>query len=366
MGILDTLNRIFFNLTYNEKAEKAYSEQRKESETAIQNLQATINDYRKQRDTLITQGKLSDYVATFAGKLITMWEEWIQKNANLPEGDYVAKKTEVKTLWEIVLSLNTLALEIKRIPSFLDFFKIDKDLELSIDQKKSIDKLKEDATKFYESMNDKSGSEIIAKRDEFNTRFGEILKTLDPKVLTPEDPKSLLQGINDSFYNNYVGAVKKKEKVEQNTFSLRRGTNTVKEYTYYFIEVTLRLVFALIFAVVVANDVIGRPGVFRVYFFIFTFILISRYPFSYILVFFYYLYRYFTGTSPVIFSMLPLYPKEYGSDVKPSFFSFYFDAHKKDNFAMTQEFEYFSSLAAKIEQTLTKESFKKMINSESS
>ncbi len=215
-------------------------------------------------------------------------------------------------------------------------------------------------------MNTKGPADILSSRGNYKTRFGQILKAFDPSVLTPSDPKSLLQGINEVFYENYLGVVKKKERVEQNTFSLKRGTNTTKEYTYYFIEITIRIVFGLIFAVIVANDVIGRPSIFRVYFFIFTFLFIYIIPFSYVFAFLYYLYRYFTGTSPVIFSMLPLYPKEYGSDVKPSFFSFYFDAHKKDDFAMSQEFEYFSSLAKKVEQTLTPESFKKMIESENS
>jgi hypothetical protein len=209
-------------------------------------------------------------------------------------------------------------------------------------------------------MNEQSPADIVAKRDEFNNRFGAILKKLDPSILLANDPKSLLQGINTEFYEKYVGQVKKREEVQQNTFSLKRGWNTTKEYTSYFVYQTLQLFFAFLFAVIVANDVIGRPPIFRAYFFIFTFFVIFIYPYAYIVAILYYLFRFFNGTSPLLFSVLPLYPKEFGPDDKRSFFTFFFDVHKKEDYAITKEFNYYKSLAETIGSSLSMENYKTM------
>lgn len=215
MSLGDTINRVLFNLTYNEKAEKAYDDKRKNSETEIQKLQGVINNYRKQRDLMVSDGKASDYVSFNAARLCTEWENWLQKNANLPEGDYVVKKTEMKTTWDILMNINTIAIEMSRISSFLDFFIKDKGEKITIEQKKEIEKLGEDANKYYLSMNSKSPADIVAMRDEYNTRLGKILKSLDPNVMMAKDPKSLLQGINGAFYENYLGDVKKKKKLNK-------------------------------------------------------------------------------------------------------------------------------------------------------
>jgi hypothetical protein len=131
MGIGETFNRLLFNLTYNEKAEKAYDEQRKTSETAIQQLQGMVTNYRKQRSILITEGKASDYYSFQTAKFCTEWENWLQKNANLPEGDYASKKTEITTIWEILKNINGIAFEMSRIEPFLNFFLTDKQDKLT-------------------------------------------------------------------------------------------------------------------------------------------------------------------------------------------------------------------------------------------
>lgn len=353
MSVANTVNKTLFTLTYNEQADKAYNDQLKAAEKSVQAIKNKIEEFRKQREIMIRNNTASDYYAFNSDQYLTEWSNWIQKNANLSEGDYAAKQTEIKTKWEALTNINQMAIEMGRIPTFLDFYIKDKMDNLTSEQKKNIEKLRDTAKTYFEKMNKQSPADIISKRDEFNTQFSIILKSIDEKFKSPNDPKSLLQAINNEFYNNFVEKVKQREKANESQFSVKRGLNTAKEYTFFFVSWSLQLFFAFVFAIIITNDNIGRPSVYRTYFFIFTLILFFIYPYSYVIGILYYIFRLMSGTAPVLFSMLPIHPKEYEEGVKPNFFSFNFDVHKKEDYAIKKELEYFTSLAEAVKQPMS-------------
>lgn len=364
----NTLNKTLFTLTYNEQADKAYNDQLKASEKSVQNIKNQLQQYRKQREDMIRKDTASDYYSVNSEQYLTTWDKWLQKNSNLAEGDYAAKQTEIKTIWESLTNVNQMAIEMGRVPKFIDFYMKDKQDNLTSEQKKSFDKLKEEANKYLTVMNKQAPADIISKRDELNTQFGTILKTIDDKFKSPTDPKSLLQGISNDFYTSFVEKVKTKEKAEEKTFSIKRGLNTTWESTAYFLDLSFRIFFAFLFAIIVSNDMIGRPPMYRVFFFIFTFLLILVPFYSLIIIIglsVYYIYRAITGTSPVIFSILPLYPKIPSADEKMGFFTFRFNVFKKGNVAIDKEFDYFTQLATTVNKPMTPTILEEMAQSNS-
>lgn len=352
----NTLNKTLFTLTYNEQADKAYNEQLKASEKSVEAIKQLIEQYRKERDLMIKKDTGSDYYLFKSDVYITEWSKWIQKNSNLSEGDYAAKKTEMKSNWDDLGNVNQMAIEMERIPNFIEYYIRDKQEKLSLDQRKAFEKLIASVKKYLETMNKQAPADIISKRDDFNTEFGKILKTIDDSIKSPNDPKSLLQGISNDFYNTFVEKVKVKEKAQEKEFSMKRGFNTAKENTLYFLSLSFQIFFAFILAVIVANDFIGRPPVYRVFFFIFTFIVLSLIPLiPTVLLGCYYLFRVFTGTSPVIFSVLPLIPTVLKEGEKGSFFSFTFNVFKKGNVAMDKELEYYTEAAKAVAKPMSPE-----------
>ena len=97
MGFLESINRAFFNLTYNEKASQAYDEQSEKAAGAVEDVKKQIQGYRNQREKLVAADKATEYYATNSLARITEWENWLEKNGGLASGDYTQKSTEMKT-----------------------------------------------------------------------------------------------------------------------------------------------------------------------------------------------------------------------------------------------------------------------------
>jgi hypothetical protein len=333
MGFFDAINRAFFNLTYNPEASKAYDEQSEKAAGAVEDIKKQIKSYRDARDSLLSSNKASDYFATNSLARITEWENWLEKNGSLASGDYTAKSTEMKAQWESVYNINPIVLQMQRIPGFIDLFLKDKDTKIPTAEKTELTKLKEAAQKFNDSITTKTPAEILAKRDDYNRQFGEIQKKIpenfeDLKEGFESEPQlTLLQGIDEQYFNDYKNRVEQKELADENTFKPTRVVSRTLDYFGQGMSVAWPWFFGVILAIIVANDMIGRAPLYRVFFFVWT-ILLSKFgfiPFFPYLLFFYYLYRSFTAINwgnvftfeptgprmdymkaPVLFAFLPL------------------------------------------------------------
>jgi hypothetical protein len=334
MGFIESINRAFFNLTYNEKASAAYDEQNEKAAGAVEDIKKQIQGYRNQRDKLVSADKASEYFATNSLARITEWENWLEKNGGLASGDYTQKSTEMKTQWESLSGVNKVVQEVERIPAFLDLFLKDKELSIPAAQKKEITQLKQDAETYIKKINNKTPAEILAKRDAYNTQFMDIQKKIPENF---EDLKegyqasdtqiTLLQGIDETQFNDYKNRVEQKERSEEDTFKPKRLLSRTWEYFGQGIGMVWTYLFGIIFAMIVANDMIGRAIPYRIFFFVWTFLLFqfSLIPLFPFLLFFYYLFRTFdainwgnvfsfnpTGPrmdymkAPVLFALLPI------------------------------------------------------------
>ena len=188
MGFIESINRAFFNLTYNEKASQAYDEQNQKAAGAVEDIKKQIEGYRNARDKLLAANQATDYYASNSLARITEWENWLGKNGGLASGDYTQKSTEMKTQWESITNANKIVQEVERIPAFLDLFLKDKDTKVPNQQRKDILKLKQQAEDYLKGINKQTPADIIAKRDTFNADFMEIQKKI------PENFEDLKEG----------------------------------------------------------------------------------------------------------------------------------------------------------------------------
>jgi len=279
MGFVESINRAFFNMTYNESASKAYDEQNAKAATAVDDIKKQIQGYRDARDRLVAANEATNYFSTNSLARITEWENWLEKNGGLAAGDYSKKSTEMKTQWEGIFSSNTIVQELERIPEFLELFVKDKEGVLPAAQKQEVEALKKNADTYLSKLNNKTPAELIAKRDEYNSKFMEIQKKV-PENFTDlkegyqsETQLTLLQGIDSSFFNDYKNRVLQKEQAEEDTFKPSRILTRTGEYFSAAFSATWSYFIGSIFAIIVANDAIGRPAIYRFFYFVYTIVL---------------------------------------------------------------------------------------------
>lgn len=366
MGFFESINRAFFNLTYNEKASAAYDEQNEKAAGAVDDIKKQIDGYRKARDRLLAANKATDYYASNSLARITEWENWIGKNGGLAAGDYTQKSTEMKTQWESITSANKIVEEVERIPAFLDLFLKDKDTKIPNQERKDILKLKQQSEDYLKGINKQTPADIVAKRDTFNADFMEIQKKIPENF---EDLKegfqagnsqlTLLQGINETSFNDYKNQVEQKELAEEDTFQTGRLLRRILEYFNLGFGTVWPFVFGAILAMIVANDMIGRKPLYRFFYFAWTFLLcqVSLLPGFSIVLTLYYFYRAFVAINwgnvftfepsgpmmdymkaPVLFAFLPLLE---GGKNLPWYLSIvHFDPNLYDGLAQKKKIAY--------------------------
>lgn len=333
MGFFESINRAFFNLTYNEKASQAYDEQNEKAVSAVEGIKEQIDGYRSTREKIIGAGESTDYFSTNSIARITEWENWLSKNGGLAAGDYTKKSTEMKTQWSSLLNVNKIVKQMSRVGPFLDLYMKDKNTKIPKEQKKEIEALKKEAETYYTNIVKQTPADIIAKRDEFNRKFEAIQKKIpenfeDINTASNKDfvtALNLLNAIDEENFNRYKSKVENKELAEQNTFSVYRlfergwglfltGLSAVQNYF-----------FGLILSVIIMNDAIGRPVKYRIFYGIYMFVLctIGFIPFFPWIALFYYIYRAISAISftndgykmnyvsaPVIYALIPLFEKD--------------------------------------------------------
>jgi hypothetical protein len=342
MGFMESVNRAVFNLTYNEQASKAYDEQNEKAAGAVEDIKKQVDGYRSTREKIIGAGESTDYFASNSIARITEWENWLGTNGGLAAGDYSKKSTEMKTQWDSILNVNKVVKEMQRVPQFIDLYIKDKDVKLPSAQKKELETLKVDSEKYYKNISKQTPADIVAKRDEFNRRFEEIQKKVpenfedlkEPFEDTVQPPTTLLQGIQEDKFNEYTTYVNNKEKADESSFSVSRLLARTFQYFGMGLSSVWQYFFGLIFAMIIANDAIGRPALYRMFyatwmFLMFQISIIPGFPFIALL---YYIFRagsainwgnVFGGDgprmdymkAPVLFAFLPLLESKPGEVV---------------------------------------------------
>jgi hypothetical protein len=386
MGIGETINRALFNLTYDEKASQAYDEQSTKAAGAVEELKKQIQGYRTTREKIIGAGESTDYFSTNSIARITEWENWLEKNSGAAEGDYTKKSTEMKTQWDGILNINKVVKEMARVEPFLDLYLKDKDTKIPTAQKREIEALKEEAKKYYDKIVNQTPADILAKRDEFNRKFEEIQKQIpenfedlkEPYQNVSQTPPNLLAGIQQDNFNRYQTSVEKKEVVDETTFSVSRLVSRIVEYATKGFGIGWPYFFGIVFAMIVANDAIGRAVPYRLFYAFFMFLLfqVSLIPGFPILVLFYYLYRAFVAINwgnvfslnpagprldllkaPVLFAFLPIF--EGGADEQvPWYMSiFKYDVNRYGGLAKQKQMAYEMNAAKLVGKTLDPSSF---------
>ncbi len=381
MGIFDGINRALFNLTYNEQASKAYDEQNEKAATAVEDLKKQIDGYRQRREKIIGAGESTDYFSSNSIARITEWENWLQKNGGLAEGDYTKKSTDMKTQWESLININEPVKEMGRIGEFITLYIKDKELKIPSAQKQELEDLKAQAEKYFKNIVKQTPADILKKREEFNQKFTQIQKKIpenfedlkEPFEDAIPTPASLLGGITEDAFNRYKAQVLQRDQAEAGSFSVTRLFQRAFLYFMQAFAIIYPFFFGIVFGMIAANDAIGRPAPYRVFYFIFMIILFygSVIPGFKFIVVFYYLYRAISALNwgnlfsmnpqgprmdymqaPVLFTFLPIYEAKEGDAIPWFMWPWQYSASAYDGLAKKKMMAYEMNAAKLVGKTL--------------
>lgn len=372
MGFFESINRAFFNLTYNEKASQAYDEQNEKAVSAVEGIKNQIDGYRSTREKIIGAGESTDYFSTNSINRITEWENWLSKNGGLAAGDYTKKSTEMKTQWSSLLNVNKVVKQMSRVAPFLDLYMKDKGTKIPAEQKKEIEALKKEAETYYNTIVKQTPADIVAKRDEFNRKFEAIQKKIpenfqDINTTTNEDfiaALNLLNAIDEENFNRYKSQVENKELAEQDIFSISRLLQRAIGLFFSGLSMVQNYFFGLILSILIMNDAIGRPVKYRIFYGIWMIIMctigiIPSFPWIALA---YYIYRAISAISftnegfkmdyvsaPILFALIPLFE---GDSIANNFPLFSYNPMWYDGAVAKKRRLYEEDAAARVGKTL--------------
>lgn len=266
------------NATYNEAAAKKREEQQVRAQQERVKLQNFLNTVSVDIQKAVTQGRFTPVSGKAALDLVKQTQTFLDSNPNAEPATLSQKFQEVSSK---IRNLSESQPTVKKIEDLVNNLpqRVDELIAKSIlpsSAKKGSQNVLADLQKWSEQNR-------FATKGEWELKF---------QVSQKELVKFVPEG-------NQLAELEAKKKIEDETFSAKRLFTTIGEWTGKVVGSLFYLALCLVAGSLAANDAIGRDRMYRVFYFIFAFLLA---PFVLV----YYLFRWFKGTSPYLYKMLPL------------------------------------------------------------
>lgn len=345
MSITETLGTAVKSATYNPEAEKAIAEQKAQAEKAKETFRQKIQALLQEADQLkrTVPPKVTVY---YTARLDTLTKEagkWLGDNPSV-------SATEIDNYWDGVkqkeTSLRTAdkqILTIQYTPTYLKAVAVRafdaKKIDLS--KKNKLNDLADSVQAWNKKnlydlpTNTKLTPEVIGTVfQKFQNEQSIALEgTGEPPLVAPENIKQA---------ETVVKQAEKEVKADKASFNLRRLFSETFSIAGQVIGSLLIIMLFLVSGMLCANDAIGRDYRYRILYFIYGGI---GFPIMLI----YYLYRWFVGTAPHIYRLLPIYTEEADTSLG-RFFLFPF-TYVEDEYAKKAPTDFLKQAAAMVGKT---------------
>lgn len=302
MSLVKSIERGINSSTYNPEAEKALREERKQASEARQKYRDALFRLRDRKSQMIQEKKASDYFIKSIDKLVNEQFKWITANpdADLQTITDQAQMTSEK--FQDISKTNVVVLALSVYPQFLKTIGTNALLKKQIteDKKNALDKFADNLDAWLKTTPDLTSEQIISKQQGLELEVKQLLEGTGeaPPTATSADQAKKLE----TEVKKQEEVVKKEEEADRNTFKLSRLVKETYSITIKVIGSLFVIMLILVSGMLTANDAIGRDPQYRILYFIYGGI-------GFPVMLFYYLYRWFFGTGPYIYRLLPLYTK---------------------------------------------------------
>jgi hypothetical protein len=322
-GIAGAIVNGIDSATYNPEAEKARKEAKEKAEKEKELLRKLLFSLR---DQVTNKQNISSYVQKKINALVDSEFQNLQKNPDQTEDEYKRKKDTVQEQQKDIFSVNDLVL-ILDVAAKVSRLQADKYLlekRITDAQKTTLYTLASSIESFMNSIDTKETKDIRS--------FYESTRQGYKAIITDSD-----LALDVTKVNTLEKQVTAEKKADENTFRLSRLINETVRITMSTVGSLFLVMLFLISGMLTANDAIGRDVSYRILYFIY-----GGLGFPVMLI--YYLYRWFFGTAPHIYRLLPIYTQESDTTIG-RFFLFPF-TYKEDKAAIEARTNFMTEAAS--------------------
>ena len=299
-GLWGTIQDAIKSATYNPEAAKAIKEEKQEIKAEKDKFRQQLIKYKDQRTEMVKKKEISPWFSYWSDKFFDDGFKYIESNDHSVD-DIKEQEEPYKIKWNELIQANFIfkfASEyMKVVKPSIEEQVVKKQLTRKVaDKFLVVVKNVEKEIKLADENPNKYPFDYLKKRGE---AYGKQLETLRQessggpevdvsKAPTSEDIADAEKGLKDA------------RRAEMSEFSISRMTETALGTALTTFFTMLSIVFFLIGGTLAANDAIGRPLMYRILYFIYGGIF---FPVTIM----YYIYRWFMGTAPNIYRMIPVW-----------------------------------------------------------
>jgi hypothetical protein len=344
MSLTKAIERGINSSTYNPEAEKALQEERKKASEAKQKYRQGLFSIRDAKTQLVQKKQATDYYIKQIDKIADDGFKWMTAN---PDADVQAITDQATATAEQVQDAskaNIVLLGLSILPPFYKTAASNAFLKKQIkeDKKKEIDAFADELSAWLKTSATANSEQIYSKQQEIQVKSQQLLEGTGESVPAVTNEASAVTAQKQVAAKEAV--VKKEEEADKQTF---KASRLLKE-TYSIAVKTIGSLFIitlfLISGMLTANDAIGRDPQYRILYFIY-----GGLGFPIMLV--YYLYKWFFGSAPYIYRLLPLYTTE--SDTTLGRFFLFPFTYKEDQAAIDAKTKFMTEAAELVGKTYT-------------
>ena len=302
MSLTKSITRGINSATYNPEAEKALQEERKKAAEAKQKYREGLFKLRDKKAELIQEKKASDFFIKKSDELANEGFAWLTAN---PDADSVQIMEQINLTaerYQDISKANVVVLALSVMPNFYKTVAREAFLKKQIDEqrKQRIEAFADSISAWLKNSPNLTAEAIFSKQQEFQTEAKDALEgtgASTPAVTSTASVQAVQKEVQAKEQK-----VKQEEEADRNTFKFSRLLSETGRITLKVVSSLFIVMLILVSGMLTANDAIGRDPQYRIFYFIYGGL---GFPFM----LFYYLYRWFSGTAPHIYRLLPLYSK---------------------------------------------------------
>jgi hypothetical protein len=336
MSLTKALERGINSATYSPEAEKALAEERKKASEAKQKYRDGLFKLRDTKTVMVQKKEATEYFIKNVDTLADDGFKWLTANPDADVQSITNQATSTSEKFQDISKANIVLLGLSVLPTFYKTIASDAFLKKQIteDKKNELDAFADSLSAWLKTAVNATTDQIASKQQEIQVKSQELLQGTGESVPAVTTPDSAVKAEKRVAEKQQL--VKKEEDADNNTFQLKR---LLKETYSTAVKVIGSLFIVMLFLVsgmLTANDAIGRDTQYRILYFIYGGL---GFPFMLI----YYLYRWFFGSAPHIYRLLPLYTKESDTTIG-RFFLFPF-TYKEDQAAIDAKTKFMTEAA---------------------
>ena len=300
MSLTKSVERGITSATYNPQAEAAMREERQKASQAKQKYRDSLFAMRDKKSKMIQEKKASDFFIKQADQLANDGFSWITANPDADSTQISDQAILTAEKLQDILKANVVVLGLSVLPQLYKTIATDALLKKQITEakKSSIDDFADSITAWLKTSKNLTSEAIFSKQQEFQTKAKEVLEGTGASTpaVTNEDSVEAVQ----KQAKLKEAKVKEEEEADKNTFNPKRLVIETYRIALKVIGSLFILMLILVSGMLTANDAIGRDPQYRIFYFVFG-------GLGFPVMLCYYLYRWFSGTAPHIYRLLPLY-----------------------------------------------------------